>query len=243
MIRAVAFDLEGPVIDVEFAHHGAHISAAADVGVKLSIEECFEKIPHFIGGPDEKIAEEIAGLAGGGADPKFIFQRDSLHYERILKEAEIKPRPGFVEFLEWLIAKKVKVSIGSAVDREHGDMFLRKTGLSRYFSPELVLMAGDVVNSKPAPDVYLETARRMRVGVKEQLVFEDSPRGAMAAVVAGSPVVGMPIYNKPKVISRLKEAGANPIFLDWRQIDPEKLIYKFELDPSDQLAGRKVIES
>ena len=47
-ILAIAFDLEGPIIDVEMAHHQGHILTASDVGVNLNVEECFQKIPKLV---------------------------------------------------------------------------------------------------------------------------------------------------------------------------------------------------
>jgi hypothetical protein len=48
--------LEGTVIDLERFHHQAHLQAALDIGLKLSLEEAIRKIPHFVGGPDETVA-------------------------------------------------------------------------------------------------------------------------------------------------------------------------------------------
>ena len=63
MIKGVAFDLEGTVVDVERAHHLGHFAAAKEVGVVLDLDSALEKLPHFIGGPDDKIAEEILALS------------------------------------------------------------------------------------------------------------------------------------------------------------------------------------
>jgi beta-phosphoglucomutase len=223
-VKGIAFDLEGPIIDLEFLHHSAHIAAARDVGLTLTIEECFEKIPHFIGGPDWKIAEEIAALALGNPDPQSILSRDFFHFERMLEDAEIRPRPGFREFLAWLDDRGLKTAIGSAVERRWGDIFLEKSGLKELFRPEYVLMSDDVKNQKPAPDVYIKTAKIIGISPSEQIVFEDSPRGVRAGVAAGSLVIGMPVYDTAFTRARLVEAGVKRIFTDWKDIDPEVLI-------------------
>ena len=43
----------------------------------------------------------------------------------------------------------------------------------------------DVVHGKPAPDTYLEAARRMGIEPARCLVFEDTPLGIQAATAAG----------------------------------------------------------
>jgi len=61
-IKGIAFDLEGTVIDVEVAHHNAHFATAAEVGVSLTFDNAFQ-LPHFIGGPDSKVMEDIWALS------------------------------------------------------------------------------------------------------------------------------------------------------------------------------------
>lgn len=59
VIQGIAFDLEGTVVDVEAAHHNGHIAAAADFGLSITLDEAYQKLAHFIGGPDEKVCGDI----------------------------------------------------------------------------------------------------------------------------------------------------------------------------------------
>ena len=77
---------------------------------------------------------------------------------------------------------------------------------------------------KPAPDVFLETARRMGIDPKNQLVFEDSPNGVRAAIAAGSRAIGMPVVIRGSAVAALVDAGAARIFFDWREINASALI-------------------
>ena len=51
-------------------------------------------------------------------------------------------------------------------------------GLDNYI--DVIVTSCDVNRGKPAPDVYLETARRLEVAPENCLVFEDVPAGIMA---------------------------------------------------------------
>ena len=53
----------------------------------------------------------------------------------------------------------------------------------RYFQTHVC--GEDVPAGKPAPDIYLEAARRLGVEPAHCLTLEDSPNGARAAVAAG----------------------------------------------------------
>jgi beta-phosphoglucomutase len=49
----------------------------------------------------------------------------------------------------------------------------------------------DIKKGKPDPEIYLKTAKKLKVRPKECLVFEDSPVGVEAAKNAGMTVIGM----------------------------------------------------
>ncbi|MBI5401605.1 HAD family phosphatase [Candidatus Wolfebacteria bacterium] len=223
-IKGVAFDLEGTVVDVENAHHKGHFAVAKDVGVDLTLETALKLIPHFIGGPDEKIAEEIWDLSNKKYDKNFIAERDKFYYHKFLKSTVIQPRPGFLRTLEKIRKAGLKTSIGSLTGRDEAEVLLETSGLSKIFSRDLTVLREDVKNIKPAPDVFFETARRMGIDPKEQLVFEDSPNGIKAAVAAGSTAIGMPVYDKMEVIQKLLDEGVMKVFKSWYEIDVKKLL-------------------
>lgn len=242
-IHAIAFDLEGTVVDIEHVHHQAHILSAKDAGITLSLEDCFQLLPHFIGGPDEKVAEEIASLAAQRKSSvasagisvntneqslksvsEYVAERKKHHYGELLKSAEIKPRDGFVHFFQEIKKLGLRCAIGSLTSTEQALVLLERSGVGRLFSKENIILREHVKNLKPAPDVWIETARRMKVEPEEQLVFEDSPRGIQGAVVVGAYCIGMPVYVRPDVLKALTDAGAKQIFRGWKEIDAVKLI-------------------
>lgn len=227
-IQAVAFDLEGTIIDVEFAHHEGHRLAAQDVGVVLSVEECFSQLPHFIGGPDDQVAREIAEIASRNSrhtvDYKGVLTRDRSHYERLLQELPIQPREGFFDFFHAIGKMGLKYTIGSLTNENQALLLLEKSGLGELFGYENIVLREHVKNVKPAPDVWIETARRASVNPDAQLVFEDSPRGIQGALKIGAYCIGMPIYNRPDTINALVDAGAKRIFMQWDEINALNLI-------------------
>ncbi len=60
---------------------------------------------------------------------------------------------------------------------------LRVTGLLPLFDG--IVSADEVARGKPAPDVFLETARRMQIPAEECVVLEDSDEGLAGARAAG----------------------------------------------------------
>jgi beta-phosphoglucomutase-like phosphatase (HAD superfamily) len=125
--------------------------------------------------------------------------------------------PGFTSFLEQVHQLGLPAAIGSLTHRYDALRLAERAGLVG--SVQVIVTLEDVENLKPAPDVFLETARRLCIKPTEQIVFEDSPNGVKAARTAGSIPIGMPVYKRPETISRLIHEGARRIFYDWRDIN------------------------
>ncbi|MCL1694042.1 MAG: HAD family hydrolase, partial [Actinomycetia bacterium] len=91
--------------------------------------------------------------------------------------------PDAFETVQALAAQGIPMAVASSSRRPDLDNKLALTGLDRYFD---AFVGGDEVeHGKPAPDVYLEAARRLGVPPSDCIAIEDAEHGASAAVVAG----------------------------------------------------------
>lgn len=236
-IEGVTFDAEGVLFEFEKeGHHVAHRLAAKDAGIELSADEAVELIPNLIGGPGKLIAEQTYNLvASRGITPKLtaeeIQKRSRQYFEKFFEEIKtgkrkIEPRPGFLETLAELRSTGVKVMVGSSTWQEEFWIYWKKTGLDKIFKPEEVVLADEKngIRHKPEPDIFLETAKRLGIEPGKQLVVEDSLRGVKAARAAGSPVIGMTVYDVPSAIVPLYNEGALRVFCDWREVNFLSLI-------------------
>lgn len=88
------------------------------------------------------------------------------------------------------IAADRPVAVASSAHREVIDAALDATGLTDVF--RVVVSSDEVDHGKPAPDVYLEAARRLGADPRACLVVEDSLNGVRAARAAGMTVVLVP---------------------------------------------------
>ncbi len=93
------------------------------------------------------------------------------------------------------IADRWPVAIASSAHAEVIAAALASTGLTETF--EVVVSSDEVPHGKPAPDVYLEVARRLDVAPEAALVVEDSRNGVRAAKAAGMTVVLVPNVSVP----------------------------------------------
>jgi HAD superfamily hydrolase (TIGR01509 family) len=121
------------------------------------------------------------------------------------------------------IAAGLPVAVASSSHAEVIEEALAATGLGDVFA--VVVSSDEVAHGKPAPDVYLEAARRLGVAPADCLVVEDSYNGVRAGKAAGMVVVLVPNSSVPPapgtseladlVLGRLAE-------LDPGRIDPDR---------------------
>lgn len=107
--------------------------------------------------------------------------------------SEVEACPGAPELVEGLRAARVPMAIATSSRAESVDKKRLKHG--RMFESFQEIVTGDdpkVVNGKPAPDIYLEAAKRLGVSPSECLVFEDALTGARSGKSAGCCVVAVP---------------------------------------------------
>jgi len=216
----LAFDLEGPVVDFERkGHHAAHLKCAKVIGLTLTIEEAIQKIPHFLGGPDEAIAEDLYALGNKNLKPLEILAMKQKLFAGWLEKQKVLPtRAGIFDFLKEAKRREIPMAIGSATEKKKVYDYVARAGLQEFFPPRMIVTGEDVTHTKPAPDIYLECAKRVGVSPKNLVVFEDSGRGVQAGCAAGAYVIGMPVYYVPEVIQKLKDAGARKVYRGWGEV-------------------------
>ena len=235
----LGLDLEGTLINLEReGHHAAWLQAAADAGVHISFEEALNGgIPHLIGGPDDAIIAEIFGLSDRLVSLESIGLRKRNLFEDWLRGVTVIPtRIGLFEFLEEAQRRGFNMMIATATEPELALYYIHKSGLREMFSPEkkniVMAVPGSGIRNKPEPDIYLESARRMKIDPRNQLVFEDSVRGVTSGVASGGIVIGLPVYDLEKAIAPLIKAGAIEVYREWPEVDLNYLL-------SDELQAKR----
>ena len=88
------------------------------------------------------------------------------------------------------LAERWPLAVASSSNRPIIDLVLELSGLGRYF--RTTVSSEEVARGKPAPDVYLEAARRLGADPSNTVAIEDSHNGILSAKAAGMRVVAIP---------------------------------------------------
>jgi beta-phosphoglucomutase-like phosphatase (HAD superfamily) len=195
-IQAVVLDMDGLMIDTESIYKRAWQNAAAEFGYILDDDFYWT----LIGQPNP--ACEAAVLDRFGFEfplAEFRVRWPEL-WRADVENSGIPTKTGLAELLSFLDEHRVPTAIATSSDREYATFSLQMAGLEGRFSE---IVTGDqVVNGKPAPDIYLESARRLGVSPQQCVAIEDSDAGVLAASAAGMITLMVPDLIAPSAKAR-----------------------------------------
>ena len=119
---------------------------------------------------------------------RLSLRKEEL-YREVVKDWGVEPLPGVRRWLEQLREVGVACGIGSSTEERNVKLGLEILDLEMFF--KTAVTAEHVKRGKPAPDVFLEVARRLGTRSERCVVFEDAPAGVEAGRAAGMKVVGV----------------------------------------------------
>jgi HAD superfamily hydrolase (TIGR01509 family) len=181
MFKHIIFDCDGVLVDSEPLSMEVDRDILAENGIAMTVAEVGSQ---FIGLTFEAFIDKIESdyriklPAGVGADKN---RRLLALYEKKLQAA-----PGIHATLAGM---KLPMSVASNSPRHRVEAAFRIAGLTPFFGDRIITFE-DVARAKPAPDIYLEAARRAKLPAAACLAIEDSKAGVASAVAAGCTVIG-----------------------------------------------------
>jgi HAD superfamily hydrolase (TIGR01509 family) len=181
---AVIFDLDGVLIDSETVWNEARREVAAQNG-GVWREGAQEAMMGMSSREWSRYMREQLGVQLSEAEiSAAVVERLEHRYRE-----SIPLLPGARDAVTAL-ASRWPLGLASSANRTIIELALELAGLSARF--EVVVSSEEVARGKPAPDVYLEAARRLDCAPARCVAVEDSANGLRAAAAAGMKVVAIP---------------------------------------------------
>lgn len=213
-LRGVIFDMDGVLVDSRVFTVGAATRMFAEKGYEVRPEE-FR--PYFgmgedrlIGGPAE--ARGIPLDLPGDKERLYAIYLDEIR-------GRLMPLTGAADFVASCRARGLALAVASSADAVKVAGNLQELGLP----PGIFIAVVDgsqVSRKKPAPDLFLEAARRLGLEPSACLVIEDAVAGVAAALAAGSRCLAVTTTYDPEHLAAADWiapdlAHVPPAALDW----------------------------
>ena len=190
MFDAVIFDMDGLMLDTQKVWDEAIVTVADRIGDTLpegfindmrgtSLEYCLKVVTAWKG------SEELA----------MVYIKQVWAEAEAIFEKGVDKKPGLDELLAWLKERGVAMAVASGSKMEWIEHHLRLAGVYDCF--DAFVSGFEVEHAKPAPDVFLATAKKLGVDPARTLVLEDSTNGIQAAAAGGFVSIMVPDVMQP----------------------------------------------
>jgi HAD superfamily hydrolase (TIGR01509 family) len=201
----IIFDCDGVLVDSEVLSCRCLSEALAGYGIHLGLDQALDQ---FVGRSMTAVLEYYE------AKGRLIPEQFSAELRAGVRAAFLSalcPIDGVGSVLEGL---QIPHCVASSSDFDRVSFSLSLTGLAPHFDSRLYT-SQMVEHGKPAPDLFLYAAEKMRTDPRRTLVIEDSVSGVTAGKAAGMTVwgfVGGSHYQSRDGKTILAEAGADRVF-------------------------------
>jgi HAD superfamily hydrolase (TIGR01509 family) len=178
-IRAVIFDMDGVLTDSEPLINAAAIAMFNEKGLVVQPED----FSPFVGTGEDRY---IGGVAEKYHFPLNLPSAKSRTYEIYLElvPKQLNAFPGAPELVQACRQARLQVAVASSADRVKIKANLRKIGLPPE-SWDALVWGEEVRNKKPAPDIFLAAAAKLKLTPGQCVVVEDAVNGVESAKAAG----------------------------------------------------------
>jgi HAD superfamily hydrolase (TIGR01509 family) len=205
------FDFDGVIADSELLANSLLADYLTLLGQPTTVAQSIEK---FMG----KRSEDIAVLAQAWLGREVVDFSDNYRaYSRERMRTEVAPVAGVADFLA--STADYPRCVASSSNISWLDHCVDRFGFRGHFGASL-FSATEVKNGKPAPDIFLLAAERMRAAPQIAIVIEDSPAGVAGARAAGMTAIGF--LGGSHIMAghkdRLLDAGAHAIAQSYTEL-------------------------
>ena len=171
-MQAFIFDMDGVIIDSEPIHNKVVKEVLLENNIVVDDEE-FNKL---IGMTSTSVFSYFIDKHHLPYTPEEMTNNHMNFFKKYIVDHNLKPIDGICP----LLASSSPLNVIEFV--------VKTFNIDKYF--KFLISGEDILHSKPAPDIYLKTAKKLQVDPKDCVVLEDSKNGSIAAKDAGMYCIG-----------------------------------------------------
>lgn len=194
MYKAVIFDMDGVIFDTEKYYIQATYECLIENGIDISMQSLC----------DENVFGSVLDDVWSKLKTKYSLPERVDFYTHLIKQKRnnllytegLHTMPGCVELIKKIKKHNYCIGLASSSPLDDIKSNLITFNLFEYF--DVITSGTNCKQSKPDPEIYLTTARKLNVDPEECIVFEDSTNGVISAKTAGMTCIGYANPNSVK---------------------------------------------
>jgi len=202
MLKALIFDVDGTMADTEQAHRDAFNWAFEQEGLDWHWDQpLYTQLLEISGGKErllhywrQRYPDRLEFNGHGLRDTiDRLHAYKTAAYEQAVRDGAVSLRPGVMALVEDAQRHALTLAIATTTSPVNIAALLRTAmGPDWQFAFAVIEDGVSAPRKKPAPDVYLQTLRRLRMEASDCVAIEDSANGLNAARAAGLKTVITP---------------------------------------------------
>ncbi len=205
MIEAVLCDIDGTLVQSNWLHASAWKDAFAQIGIDVLLEDVRRQIGK---GGDELIPVFVPWWKRQAVEQPLKRYREFIFRDQYL--SQVKPFPKVRELLQHMKQSGIKISLASSAHQEDLEDYKRIANIEDLV--EKSSSSDDSSRSKPHPDIFEVTLKKLGVQSKNAFALGDTPYDAEAAGKANVRTVGVTTGGWTE--SELLAAGCIEVYKD-----------------------------
>lgn len=179
MIDTIIFDMDGTLIDTEYAWHLSWLKCNEVYGLNLDENILLS----FIGMPKQNFDLIAKDIFREETDLEELRRFRNNFYHEYVQTHGIYLKDGVNRLLEYLKNKGYKLAVCTSTEEDRAKKLLQDFNIYHFF--DVITYGNEVKIGKPDPTIYKLTMQKLHKQNNECLVFEDSAFGILSATGAG----------------------------------------------------------
>lgn len=186
MFKGIIFDFNGTLYDdTDLQEEAWAVMTRKYLGRDLGPTE-FRDCFYGLGNTD--ILNYLNRERSGEPLTLAITDEKEAEYRRICRQSpkRVKFIPGVTDLFDRLTSEGIPMAIATASEITNVEFYFEMFALERWFPMERVVYDTGAFPCKPAPDIFLEAARRLDCPIGDCMICEDSLNGLRGAIASGA---------------------------------------------------------